>query len=275
MSAGRRVAVALPYAIIGFFALVALFGPLVIHYNPQTTHVLDRLLAPGSVTGSGQTAWLGTDAVGRDILAQIVYGARTSMLIGLSTVLFSSIVGLLLGVVAGYTGGWVDAVLARCFDVLLAFPGILLAIVIAGVFDRSTLVVVLALSVTAWIPFARVSRGAALSLRERGWVDAARVMGVGNAAILRRHILPFTAVPVITLATLEFGLVVLAEAGLSFLGIGLPSGTVSWGQIIAGGKDYLQTAWWISALPGLALTLLVIGVGLFSDQLTKRTRTSR
>lgn len=259
-----------PYVVIGLYVLVGLVGPLLIDYDPVNTPLEDRLLSPGSTTADGGTAWLGTDDLGRDILAQIVYGARTSVLIGVATVGVSSVVGLLLGAVAGYARGWLDAVLARIFDVLLAFPAILLAIVIAGAFQRSVLLVVVALSATAWISFARVTRSVALSLRERAWVDAARVLGVPQRSILWRHILPFTAGPIVALATLEFALVVLAEAGLSFLGIGLPSSTVSWGQTIANGKAYLETAWWISTLPGIALSLLIINVGILGDQLTAR-----
>lgn len=259
-----------PYVVIGLYVLVGLVGPLLLDYDPVHTPLEDRLLSPGSTTADGGTAWLGTDDLGRDVLAQIVYGARTSVLIGVATVGVSSVVGLLLGAVAGYARGWLDAVLARIFDVLLAFPAILLAIVIAGAFQRSVLLVVVALSATAWISFARVTRSVALSLRERAWVDAARVLGVPQRAILWRHILPFTAGPIVALATLEFALVVLAEAGLSFLGIGLPSSTVSWGQTIANGKSYLETAWWISTLPGIALSLLIINVGILGDQLTAR-----
>ncbi|WP_053203413.1 ABC transporter permease [Jiangella muralis] len=259
-----------PYVVIGLYVLVGLVGPLLLDYDPVHTPLEDRLLSPGSTTADGGTAWLGTDDLGRDVLAQIVYGARTSVLIGVATVGVASVVGLLLGAVAGYARGWLDAVLARIFDVLLAFPAILLAIVIAGAFQRSVLLVVVALSATAWISFARVTRSVALSLRERAWVDAARVLGVPQRSILWRHILPFTAGPIVALATLEFALVVLAEAGLSFLGIGLPSSTVSWGQTIANGKAYLETAWWISTLPGIALSLLIINVGILGDQLTAR-----
>ncbi|MDP9841768.1 ABC transporter permease [Streptosporangium lutulentum] len=259
-----------PYVVIAMYVLVAVIGPLVIDYDPVHTPLPDRLLAPGAQTVSGGVAWLGTDALGRDILAQIVYGARTSLSIGLATVLVACLVGVGIGIVAGYARGWLDAVLARIIDVLQAFPAILLAIVIAGVFARSVLVVVLALSVTAWISFARVTRGVALSLRERAWVDAARVMGVPIWSIIVRHVLPFTLGPVVALATLEFALVVLAEAGLSFLGIGLPSTTVSWGQTIANGQQYLETAWWISTLPGIALSLLIINIGILGDQLTAR-----
>ncbi|SEF17628.1 ABC transporter permease [Jiangella alba] len=260
----------IPYVVIGLYVLVGLVGPLLLDYDPVHTPLEDRLLSPGSTTADGGTAWLGTDDLGRDVLAQIVYGARTSVLIGVATVGIASVVGLLLGAVAGYARGWLDAVLARIFDVLLAFPAILLAIVIAGAFQRSVLLVVVALSATAWISFARVTRSVALSLRERAWVDAARVLGVPQRAILWRHILPFTAGPIVALATLEFALVVLAEAGLSFLGIGLPASTVSWGQTIANGKAYLETAWWISTLPGIALSLLIINVGILGDQLTAR-----
>lgn len=262
----RRV----PYLVIGLYALLAIIGPLVIDYDPVHTPLTDRLLAPGAPTASGGVAWLGTDALGRDILAQLVYGARTSLTIGFATVLVACLAGVTIGVVAGYARGRLDAVLARIIDVLQAFPAILLAIVIAGVFARSVLVVVLALSVTAWISFARVTRGVALSLRERAWVDAARVMGVPVGSIMVRHVLPFTAGPVVALATLEFALVVLAEAGLSFLGIGLPATAVSWGQTIANGQQYLETAWWISTLPGIALSLLIINIGILGDQLTAR-----
>lgn len=263
----RRKTGRLPKIVVGFFVLLAVVGPLLVDYDPVHTPLDNRLLPPGSAN-----AWLGTDALGRDILAQIIYGARTSMLIATCTVLLSCLVGVTVGVVAGYARGWTDGVLARVIDVLLAFPGILLVIVIAGAFERSVLVVVVALSVTGWISFARVTRSIALSLRERPWVDAARVMGVSRTSIIWRHVLPFAAGPVVAMATLEFALVVLAEAGLSFLGIGLPSDAVSWGQTIANGKQYLETAWWISTLPGIALSLLIISVGILGDQLTARYR---
>jgi peptide/nickel transport system permease protein len=259
----------IPYAVLALYAVVGGLGPLVIDYNPVHASLEDRLRGPGSRV-SGGTAWFGTDGLGRDVLAQVVYGARTSVIIGVSTVVVAAVVGVTVGTVAGYFRGWLDTVLARGIDILLAFPAILLTIVIAGAFQRSVLVVVTALSATAWISFARVTRGVALSTRERSWVQAARVLGVPRMSILIRHIIPFTAGPVVALATLEFALVVLAEAGLSFLGIGLPNSAVSWGQTIANGKQYLATAWWISALPGIALSLLIINVGILGDQLTAR-----
>ncbi|GAA4636717.1 ABC transporter permease [Actinoallomurus vinaceus] len=262
----RRV----PYAVVALYALVAVVGPELIDYNPVHASLDDRLLGPGSHLSSGGTAWFGTDGLGRDVLAQVVYGARTSMIIGVCTVAVSCVIGVAVGTVAGYFRGRLDTFLARGIDIVAAFPAILLTIVIAGAFERSVTVVVIALSATPWISFARVTRSVALSLRERAWVDAARVLGVRRTSILLRHIVPFTAGPVIAMATLEFALVVLAEAGLSFLGIGLPNSTVSWGQTIADGKQYLATAWWISALPGIALSLLIINIGILGDQLTAR-----
>lgn len=260
----------IPYVVLAIYALVAAIGPLVIDYNPIRTSLDDRLLEPGSHLSTGGTAWLGTDGLGRDVLAQVVYGARTSILIGIATVVVSCVVGVTIGTVAGYFRGWLDTFLARGIDILLAFPAILLTIVIAGAFERSVPVVVIALAATAWISFARVTRSVSLSLRERAWVDAARVLGVRRTSILLRHVVPFTIGPVVALATLEFALVVLAEAGLSFLGIGLPPSAVSWGQTIANGKQYLDSAWWISALPGIALSLLIVNIGILGDQLTAR-----
>lgn len=266
----RRRAGLVPAVIIGIYVVVAVFGPLVISYDPVRTHLQDRLLTPGAKTSTGATALLGTDALGRDVLAQIVYGARTSVFIGVVTVAVCTVIGLLIGFVAGYYRGWVDSVLARLIDILQAFPGILLAIVIAGVFTPSIWTIVLALSVTGWVSFARMTRSVVLSVRERYWIDAARLIGVGTGRLLRRHILPFTLGPVVAMATLEFALIVLAEAGLSFLGIGLPASSASWGQTIAAGKEYLSSAWWISAAPGIALSILVISVGLLGDDLTAR-----
>jgi peptide/nickel transport system permease protein len=256
----------IPAGIVAAYILLAIVGPLCVHYDPIATSLSDRLRGPGSTTSDGGTALLGTDPLGRSVIDQVVYGARTSVLIGALTVALSAVIGVTVGVVAGYFRGLVDALLSRSVDVLLAFPGIVLAILVAGLFDRGVAVVVVALALTGWISFARLSRGLALSLRDREWVAAARIMGLPRRTIVTRHVLPFVVGPVVALGTIEFGLVVLAEAGLSFLGIGLPPSTVSWGQTISTGKEYLSTAWWISLFPGLALALLVVSVGLLGDQ---------
>jgi peptide/nickel transport system permease protein len=263
-----------PAGIVLTYVVVAAFGPLFIQYDHVATAVTDRLLAPGSHTTAG-TAWLGTDGLGRDVAAQIVYGARTSLVIATVAVTLSALVGMTVGSLAGLVGGWWDAVLSRLIDVLLTFPGVLLAIVVAGLFTRGLLTVIISLSVTAWTPFARVARNVTLSIKEREWVAAARLLGVPRPVILVRHVLPFVVPPMVAMATLEFALVVLAEAGLSFLGIGLPASTPSWGQTVANGKEYLATAWWISAFPGLALFVLVVSVGLLGDQLSARLGRNR
>lgn len=259
-----------PHAVIAVYALIAILGPFLLDYDPLATSVNDRLMPPGTQLSNGDTALLGTDGVGRDVFAQVVLGARTSITIAVLTVVACGVVGVTVGLFAGYLGGWVDTGAARLIDILVAFPGILLAIVIAGLFQPSVLLVVLALSAVGWIGFARVVRSSAMSLRERDWVNAARVMVVPRRSILLRHVLPFLWGPVTAMATLEFAMVVLAEAGLSFLGIGLPSTAVSWGQTVANGKEYLASAWWISLFPGIALAGLVICAGLVGDQLTAR-----
>lgn len=269
----RRPLAAVPYVIIGIYVLAAVLGPLLIDYDPVATEVTERLLAPGSETRYG-TAWLGTDAVGRDVLAQVVFGARTSFIIGIAVVAVCGLIGVALGAIAGYLRGLADAAISRTIDILMAFPGILLAIVIAGLLERGMHVVIIALSVGGWVGFARLSRSITMSTRERDWVDAARIMGVSKPATLVRHIVPFLAGSVIALATIELASAVLSEAALSFLGLGLPPDVVSWGQAIANGREYLGTAWWITVFPGLALTVLVICIGLVGDKLTRRfTRT--
>ncbi|MBB5791066.1 ABC transporter permease [Jiangella mangrovi] len=265
----RRPLSAIPYVIIGIYVLAAAIGPFLIDYDPVATEVTERLLPPGSATGSG-TAWLGTDAVGRDVLAQVVYGARTSFIIGISVVALCGLIGVALGAIAGYSGGLSDAVISRTVDILMAFPGILLAIVIAGLLERGMNVVIIALSVGGWVGFARLSRSITMSTRERDWVDAARIMGLSKSATLTRHIVPFLTGSVVALATIELASAVLSEAALSFLGLGLPPHIVSWGQAIAGGREHLGTAWWITVFPGIALTVLVICIGLVGDRLTRR-----
>ncbi|WP_454855414.1 ABC transporter permease [Promicromonospora soli] len=268
-SAVRRAVRAVPVAVFALYVVAGVLGPLFIDYSPVGGDLADRLLAPGSVTSDGGTALLGTDALGRDLFGQVVYGARTSVVIGTLVVLFSGLVGVAAGTVAGYQRGRTDLVVSRVVDVLLAFPGILLAIVIAGVFDRGLATVVIALSVTNWIGFARLSRSMTMTLRERDWVKSATVMGVRSPRIIVRHILPFIVGPTLALATIEFAGAILAEAALSFLGLGLPPSSVSWGQTIASGKEYLASAWWISAIPGIALAVLVICVGFTGDRLTR------
>ncbi|MGO1770257.1 MAG: ABC transporter permease [Microbacterium sp.] len=268
------VVTAASYGLIALYVLTAVFGPMIVDYDPVATNVTERLLSPGSDTSSG-TAILGTDGVGRDMLAQIVHGARTSLIIGSLVVVITGAIGVMVGALAGFFRGWADTVVSRFIDVLMAFPGILFAMIIAGLLERGMDVVILALSIAGWVGFARLSRSIAIGVREREWVEAARLMGIGPFATIRRHVLPFLTGSVVALATVELAGAILSEAALSFLGLGLPAHIASWGQTISAGREYLASAWWISVFPGVALTVLVVAIGLVGDDLTRRFTKTR
>lgn len=256
--------------VFGVIALVALVGPLIMPYSPADGSLLDRLKPPGTVLRNGTVAWMGTDAMGRDLLTLAVHGLRTSVLVAVLATLISCLFGTAIGVTAGYFGGWIDAVISRAVDIVLVFPAILLAIVIAGLLGPSLINLVVVLVFTRWVVFARIARASTLSLREREWVRGARVLGVPNAIVIFRHIVPFLAGPLASVATLEFAAFVMTEASLSFLGIGLPASMVSLGKIISEGREHIDQAYWISVGPGLLLVVLVIAIGLVGDALSER-----
>ncbi|MEO3789410.1 ABC transporter permease [Nonomuraea sp. B10E15] len=249
------------------FVLAGLLGPLLAPYDAARTSPVDRLLPPGARLSDGATAWLGTDQVGQDLLAEVLAGMRTSLTVALVTVAVGGTVGLLLGLLAGYFGGWADGIISRVGDIQLAFPSLLLAILLAGVLGPSMVNVIIALAVTRWVIFARVVRGSALAVRDREFVDSARVMGASHARILAGYILPSCLPPLMVAATVQVGLTMVAEASLSFLGLGVPAGQASWGSTIAEGRDYLASAWWIAAVPGAALALVVVSIGVLGDLL--------
>jgi len=252
---------------LAVFVALAVAGPVLVPYDPVTVRLGERLRPPGAVLQAGTRAWLGTDQVGKDLLAQVLQGARISLFVGIATVIAAGVIGLVAGVAAGYTGRTLDALLMRLADLQLAFPSILLAILIAAVLGPSVANVIITLSVTRWVTFARVARAATLVTREREFVMAAHATGADVARLVSRHIVPFAVTPLIVVATVEMGLVILAEASLSFLGLGAPPDHPSWGLIIANGRNYLSSAWWISTVPGIALSLVVIAIGQFGDTL--------
>jgi len=252
-------------SILVVIVLGSIFGPMFFPYNTTDVFLTDRLLPPGSVTSSGAVAWFGTDPVGRDMLGQIMEGGRVSLLIATITVVIALALGTLIGVVSGYLGGVVDTVIMRIVDIQLALPSIVLAIVVTGALGPSPTNLIIAMVAARWTAFARLARGSTLSLKERDYVAASRLLGKNWAHIIRVHILPFLRDQLLVLTTLEFGLVVLQQAALSFLGIGLPADIPSWGSSISLGQNYLDSAWWISAIPGLILAALVTAVGFVSD----------
>jgi len=259
--------IAAAYALL--FIAVAVVGPLILPYDAKVISLPDRLLPPGSDTQGG-IALLGTDQLGRDLLRQVVSGARVSLVIAVATIVVGGILGAGLGVAAGFLRGKVDAVVMRVADIQFAFPATLLAIIIAGVLGSSMWTIVVALAVTRWVFFARVARASALTVMGRGFVESGHVVGASRSRLLWRYVLPFCTAPLIVLATTQIGLVVIAEASLSFLGLGVPADQASWGTTIANGRDYLSTAWWISTIPGLALASVVLAVGVVSDSIQAR-----
>ncbi len=243
--------------------VVTLLTPLIAPYDPteQGNIVLMRYLEPS------WEHWMGTDKFGRDILSRVLYGARISLTIGFVAVGLSVTLGTAVGALAGYFGGWIDTILMRFTDMMLSFPRLVLLIVVIALFTPSIWLVVLVLGLTGWMSVARIVRGEVLSLREREFVQAARVLGMGDSRIILRHIIPNTLAPVIVYTTLGIGNTILVEAALSFLGLGVQPPTASWGNMIADGRDALITAWWIATFPGLAIVITVTAFNLLGDGL--------
>lgn len=252
---------------VGIPALVALMAPLLMPHEPSAINPTAALLPPLPLEGSDPSHPLGTDNLGRDILSRLVQGARISLLIGILSVVLAGTIGLLVGLVAGYYGKWVDAVLMRIVDSLLAIPSVLLVLVVLGVLRPGLWTLVLVLGFTNWVIYARQIRTEVLELRERQFVRAAQNFGVSGPIILLRHVLPNVLPSFIVLSTLSVATVIVMESSLSFLGLGVQPPDISWGLMLTTGRDYLATAWWISTLPGIAITLTVLGILLLGDWL--------
>ena len=267
----RKVVVS-PTGLIGTFIVVVFFltaalAPVIAPHNPNLQRPASRLLPPGSEDIEGNFFLLGTDNLGRDMLSRIMYGARVSVLVGVSAVLVAGAIGVTLGLVAGYFGDPIDAILGRIVDSFIAFPGLLLALVLAGVLGPGTTTVILVLGITNWVIYARVIRAEVLSLREREFVEAAHALGQRDHFILAKHVLPNVIPSYIVLATLNVADTIIAEAALSFLGLGVQPPVVSWGQMLAAGRSYVATSWWLATIPGLAITVVVLGIILMGDRL--------
>ena len=267
----RRVAgnagIAFACLFLLLIVLVAIFAPAVAPHDALSGSILDNLKPPGSVSQEGLPYALGTDAVGRDVLSGIAYGARISLMVGLLSVFGAGVIGTVIGIVAGYARGWVDEVVMRLVDIQLAFPFILLAIVIMYILGRGLMNVIVVLIVATWPMYARVARAQALKLRETEFVQAARSVGAGHWRIMLRHILPNSLTPLIVVATFAVPQMIIFEAALSFLGVGMPPDIVSWGSMLASGRGQLEQAWWVATFPGLAIMFTVLSVNLIGDWL--------
>lgn len=267
---GVRLRIVLPLVVIGLYVVGAVFVPILYGYDPLRVDLVARLLPPGSRLPDGSIAILGTDQVGQDLFAQMMAGTRVSLIVGAMTLVFAGIVGVLFGLVAGHYGGALDAALMRIADIQLAFPAILLAVLIASVLGQGIVNVIIVLSIANWVIIARVARGQALTLKNREYVEAARTLGAGGLHLIFRTLLPGALAPILVILTVEFGQVILAEAALSFLGVGVPLGVPSLGSTIANGTAHLTTAWWISTFPGIALLILVLATGILGDAIRDR-----
>jgi len=265
-SLGGNISALIGLALILLVIGVSLAAPVLAPYQPDAQFD-DGLTAAGEPIAPNQTYLLGTDPVGRDLLSRMLYGGQTSLLIALVVNVIAITVGTIFGLVSGYFGGFVDTVLSRVVDTMLAFPAILFAIALASAIKPSVGVAILALSLISWTSIARVVRGQVMALKEREFILAARSVGVKNSRILIKHIIPHLFSPLIVLLALTIPTTILLEATLSYLGAGVPPNVPSWGNIIQDGTRYYRTAPWIVIFPGLAIFLTVFGFNLFGEGL--------
>lgn len=253
--------------VLGLLTGSALLANWIVPHNPTKIDLVNKLLPPAWQVKGISRYLLGTDALGRDMLSRLIYGARVSLTVGVVAVGIGASVGTSLGVLAGFYGRRVDAVIMRIADIQLAFPFILLAIALVGVLGPSFTNIVIVLGLTSWMQYARVVRGEVLSIREREYVTSARVIGAPNYRIMLKHILPNLTHVVIVIATLEVGRVIIMESALSFLGLGIQPPDPSWGGMLNESQEYISIAWWLTTLPGLAIVVTVLAINLLGDWL--------
>ncbi len=265
--AALRRAPMVPLAIITLILLTAVLANVLTPYSPVNISLPERLRPPFWEQGGSLAHPLGTDPMGRDLLTRLIYGARISLLVGFLGLFVGGGVGAALGLIAGYAGGRVDAFLMRVTDTTLSFPIILFAILLVVILGGSLLTVVFAIALVLWARFARVIRGEVLSIRERDFVAQARIAGSSPVRIILVHLFPNVLNTLVVLLSLQVGWVIIVEASLSFLGAGVPPPTPTWGSMIAEGRDYIASAWWVSFFPGLAILVTVLAFNLFGDWL--------
>ena len=253
-------------SILLIFIITGVFAGLLAPYDPEALD-LGASMEPPWFAGGTSAHILGTDDLGRDVLSRLIYGARVSLLVSIAVVVLAGAVGVTIALVAGYKGGRLDAFLMRTTDASLAFPVILLAIVIVGIFGPSTLNVIIILAVAGWPAYARVLRAEVLRLKGHDFVTQARAMGGGTRWVILRHILPNIVPTLLVLASLQVGLAIIAEGSLSFIGLGVPPPAPSWGGMLADGRENIADAWWLPTMPGIALSLVVLSANMMGDWL--------
>ncbi len=258
---GQEKTAVLGMVVIVLFAALALLAPVIAPYPPLEQNI------PAGLAPPSPEHWMGADKLGRDIYSRMLYGARISLVAGLGVVLMASVVGTLVGIFAGYAGGWWDEALMRVTDIFFAFPSLILAMAIAGALGPSLRNALIAVAVVTWPVYARLVRGQVLVLREREFVQAAHAVGAGHGLILRRHLFPNTLSPLLVQASFDMGTTILAVAGLSFIGFGAQPPTPEWGVMISEGRNYITTHPWLTFFPAMAMLFAVAGFNLVGDGL--------
>jgi peptide/nickel transport system permease protein len=257
-----------PLLILGIIAFVAIFANVLAPHDPQVGSLSARFRPPFWLAGGSATYPLGTDQLGRDVLSRLIFGARVSMVVGFTAVILAGVVGTTLGIIAGYLGGWVDQVIMRIVDAWLALPALSFAIFLAAIVGPSEMNIVIILALVYWTRYARIVRGEVLSLKVREFVRLAVVAGCSKTTIMWRHILPNVVNSAIVLASLMLGVVIIAEASLSFLGVGVPPPKPAWGVMLSDGKQGLMVGyWWLTIFPGFCIMLMVLSANLLGDWL--------
>jgi peptide/nickel transport system permease protein len=245
----------------------AIFAPVISPHDPILQDVEKRLIPPVGQEGADPNYLLGTDHLGRDIVSRLIYGARISIVVSVSAVALSAVLGTLIGLFSGFYGGKVDNIFMRIADVQLAFPFILLAIAIIAVLGPDLQNIIITMAITGWVIYARVVRAEVLSLREKEFITSVRALGGSNGRIIFRHLFPNVVPPIIVIVTLEMARMIIMEAALSFLGLGIQPPTPTWGGMLADGRVYLVTSWWLATFPGLVIMLVVLGINLLGNWL--------
>lgn len=264
-----RPALLVSLSLAVLLVVFAIIAPLISPHDPLVGNLTDRLLPPAWQEGGSSEYLFGTDALGRDVLSRLLYGARISLSACILSIAIAGVIGSALGIVAGYFGGWVETLIMRLVDIAISLPVILLALLIGVIFGPSFGNIIIIIGFLLWSQFARMARGETLKIKSSDYVDLARTAGCSEALIMFRHILPNVSSSLIVLATLQVGTVIIIEASLSFLGVGVPPPTPAWGSMIADGRSYVISAWWLAMFPGFAIMLTVVVANVLGDELTE------
>lgn len=256
--------------IVAAFVLMAVLAPLIAPHDPIQPSLRARLLPPAWIEGGDYSYLLGTDHLGRDLLSRLIHGSRVALIVGFCGVVVAMVIGVTIGLFAGYFGGWIDTLANGVINSILAIPSTLLYLTVLAVYGPSLSVLILTIGCVNWTTFARVVRGEAMALGDREFIAACRTIGQRPWVTLLRHVLPNVLPPIIVIATMNVAMLIIIEASLSFLGFGAPPPTVTWGRMLADGRNYIATSWWLAAFPGLSITLLTLSLIYVGDWLRDR-----